>query len=79
MGWTVSGGVAGAHADNAGTTQGWAVDPVTLRRVMTALLTQLGGVLPVVAEYEPPDRPGDYLERRTSTPLRHVRGPGGGR
>ena len=77
MEWTAGSDAAGGRDDKAATTQSWAADPATLHRVMAALLTQLGGALPVVAGHEPPGRPGDYLERRTFTPLRHVRGPGG--
>jgi len=79
MEWTAGGDASGCRADKAATQGCWAADPATLRRVMAALLTQLGGALPVVAGHEPPGRPGDYLERRTFTPLRHVRGPGDGR
>lgn len=39
MEWTAGGDAAGGRADKAATTQGWAADPVTLHRVMTALLT----------------------------------------
>jgi hypothetical protein len=76
---TAGGDAAGGRVAKAATTQSWAADLATLHRVRTALLTQLGGALPVAARHEPPDRPGDYLERRTFTPLRHVRGPGGDR
>lgn len=72
-------GVGEGRAGRAATAHGWAADPATLHRVITALLSQLGGALPVIEGHEPPDQPGDDLDRRTFTPLPHVRGPGGGR
>lgn len=49
-------------------------DPATLQRVIAALLAQLGGSLPAVPTHESPIRTGDFLERRTVTPLQHMSG-----
>jgi hypothetical protein len=72
-------GAGEGRAGRAAMAQGWAADPETLHRVISALLSQLGGALPVTAGHEPPGQPGGCLERRAVTPLRHVRGLGGGR
>jgi hypothetical protein len=51
----------------------WATDPVTLRRVAAALLSQLGGELPTAPAEEPLASAG-YLDRCTHTSLSQVRG-----
>ncbi|HXL94264.1 MAG TPA: hypothetical protein VN969_35480 [Streptosporangiaceae bacterium] len=64
-----------ARHEAAAFAAGNATDPATLRRVHAALLGQLGGTLPALPVQEGgPAYPAGYLERRTFTPLRHVRG-----
>jgi hypothetical protein len=45
-----------------------------MARVITALLGQMGGALPAMPIRRPAARAGGSLDRRTVTPLRHVRG-----